>query len=130
VCVRDRHSQTLYVSDVIEPPTYPEYGKLHVGICIAAIQETIDRKLLQSNPPGDGDDSTGGDEDNQEDQDHNRGSRSRHKDDRRHHRGSHRGRGVGRSRFQGSAGRSGPTDELVEVRWPEQCQSYEEPDKQ
>jgi len=41
-----RDSQTLYVSDVIEPPTCanPGYGKLHVGIYFASIRDTIDRQ--------------------------------------------------------------------------------------
>ena len=68
VCVRDRRSQTLYVSDVIEPPTYPDYGKLHIGIYIAAIQETIDRKKQQLKSFGDGDDLSGRGKDNQEHQ--------------------------------------------------------------
>src|ERR1700722_4056042 len=40
--IRHRASQTLYISDVIEPPTCsnPAYGKLHTGIYIAAIQDT------------------------------------------------------------------------------------------
>ena len=58
VCVRDRKSQTLYVSDLIEPHRYPEYGKLQVGIYVAAIQETIDRKKQSLKHPEDG--SNGG----------------------------------------------------------------------
>ena len=43
--IRHRTSQTLYISDVIEPHSCsdPGYGKIQVGIYIAAIQETIDR---------------------------------------------------------------------------------------
>lgn len=50
VCVRHRKSQTLFVSDVIEPHncTNPGYGKLHVGICIAAILDMFDRKAQQN----------------------------------------------------------------------------------
>jgi hypothetical protein len=44
--VRHRATQTLYVSDLIEPhrctPT-PTYGKIHVGIYIAAILDGLDR---------------------------------------------------------------------------------------
>ena len=47
VCIRDQGSQTLYILDVIEPPTFPEYGKLQVAIYITAIQEMIDRKKQQ-----------------------------------------------------------------------------------
>ncbi|KIM88062.1 hypothetical protein PILCRDRAFT_63060 [Piloderma croceum F 1598] len=55
VCVRHRKSQTLYVSDLIEPPTCkdPGYGKLQVGIYLAAIQDMMDRtkqRLPKSQP--------------------------------------------------------------------------------
>lgn len=137
VCVRNRGSQTLYVSDVIEPPTYPGYGKLHVGIYIAAVQETIDRKKQLLKISKDGGNPTGGDEDNQD----NGGSGSHHKGGGKHHgrrgrgvrgRGvrGQRGRGGSESRFQSSARMFGSTDELVEVRWSEQCQSYDGSDEQ
>jgi hypothetical protein len=47
VCLRRRDSQTLYVSDVIEPPTCknPGYGKLQVGIYVAALQDAIARQM-------------------------------------------------------------------------------------
>jgi hypothetical protein len=43
--IRHRESQTLYISHIIEPHSCsnPAYGKIQVGIYIAAIQETIDR---------------------------------------------------------------------------------------
>ncbi|KAF8504380.1 hypothetical protein F5888DRAFT_739048 [Russula emetica] len=43
--IRHRKTQTLYVSHVIEPHccSNPAYGKIQVGIYIAAIQETMDR---------------------------------------------------------------------------------------
>ena len=43
--IRHRETQTLYISHVIEPHSCsnPAYGKIQVGIYIAAIQETIDR---------------------------------------------------------------------------------------
>src|SRR6266550_3713517 len=81
VCLRRRRSQTLYVSDIIEPSKCknPGYGKLHVGIYVAAIQDMMDRRrqqLSESSPPGDGDDliSGGKDHDGQDDRDHNHGS--------------------------------------------------------
>ena len=45
VGIRHRETQTLYISHVIEPHSCsnPAYGKIQVGIYIAAIQETIDR---------------------------------------------------------------------------------------
>jgi hypothetical protein len=44
--IRHRKTQTLYISDVIEPHRCadPAYGKINVGIYIAAINETIDRE--------------------------------------------------------------------------------------
>ena len=52
VGLRHRDSQTLYVSDLIEPPTCrnPGYGKLHVGIYVAGVQDTIDRKKQAPRP--------------------------------------------------------------------------------
>ncbi len=43
--IRHRDTQTLYISHVIEPHSCsnPAYGKIQVGIYIAAIQETMDR---------------------------------------------------------------------------------------
>ncbi len=43
--IRHRETQTLYISHLIEPHSCsnPAYGKIQVGIYIAAIQETIDR---------------------------------------------------------------------------------------
>src|SRR6266849_551058 len=43
--IRHRETQTLYISHVIEPHSCSNhaYGKIQVGIYIAAIQETIDR---------------------------------------------------------------------------------------
>src|ERR1700733_7106800 len=45
--IRHRKTQTLYISDVIEPHSCsnPAYGKIQVGIYISAIQETIDRAM-------------------------------------------------------------------------------------
>jgi hypothetical protein len=45
VGIRHRETQTLYISHVIEPHSCsnPAYGKIQVGIYIAAIQETMDR---------------------------------------------------------------------------------------
>ena len=47
VGIRHRKTQTLYISRVIEPHfcSNPAYGKIQVGIYIAAIQETIDRAM-------------------------------------------------------------------------------------
>lgn len=45
--IRHRNSQTLYISHVIEPHSCsnPAYGKLQVGIYIAALQDAIDRAM-------------------------------------------------------------------------------------
>ena len=120
VCIRHRKSQTLYVSDVIEPPKCknPGYGKLHVGIYIAAIQDTMDRKQQpQPKRPGDSGDLLFSDKD----QDDKKGSGRGRKDGRGHPRGSKRSGGHGLDKsgvFQGSAGKSGHTDGEMEVRWP------------
>ncbi|KIL63789.1 hypothetical protein M378DRAFT_163974 [Amanita muscaria Koide BX008] len=141
VCLRHRESQMLYVSNVIEPPTCvePGYGKLHVGVYIAVIQDAIDRwqqqqqsSTSQPKPPGDGGDSIGGDKD-QDDQDHNRGDKDQ--DDQDNNRGSAPGNG-GKDGHGHSGGRrrgEGHTnDELIaiEVHWPELCQPFDKPDEQ
>ena len=43
--IRHRKTQTLYISHLIEPHSCsnPAYGKLQIGIYIAAVQETIER---------------------------------------------------------------------------------------
>jgi len=44
--VRHRESQTLYLSHLIEPDKCePAYGKIHVGVYIAAIQDALDRVM-------------------------------------------------------------------------------------
>jgi hypothetical protein len=109
VCLRERESQTLYVSRLIQPHEYHEYGKLHIGIYIAAIQETIDRmkQTSKKEPPKRSKEDCSGSR-------HDKGGGSS-REGRGH--GGRRGvRGSG-SRFQGSA------DQLVEVHClPEQCQ--------
>ena len=49
MCLRGRDSQTLYVSDLIEPSTCkdPGYGKLQVGVYIAAGRDAITRRKQQ-----------------------------------------------------------------------------------
>jgi hypothetical protein len=99
VCLRHRETQTLYVSDLIEPPTCkdPGYGKLQVGIYVAAVQDMIDhakQRLHRSQPKSfegdDGGDPASGDN---EKYDQN--------DDCGNPYGGERKRG----RFQGGAGR-------------------------
>jgi hypothetical protein len=104
VCVRHRLSQTLYVSDVIEPPTCknPAYGKLQVGIYIAAIQDAINRKKQEplqppSWSPHDGDDGPAGGGGPKNDQ--------RDPDERSSDNGSHGGHG-GSSRGEGGQGKT------------------------
>ncbi|KAF8351680.1 hypothetical protein F5887DRAFT_1069354 [Amanita rubescens] len=117
VCVRHRHSQTLYVSDVFEPSRCknPGYGKLHIGIYVAAVQDIMDRwrqKLSESKLPGDSGNLTSGGED-QDDQDHNHGSGRGHEDGHGLRGSRHRG---GHSGFQSSARRKGPADdEMVAI---------------
>jgi hypothetical protein len=77
VCVRHRGSQTLYVSDVFEPSRCknPGYGKLYVGIYVQDAMDRWRQKLSEPKLPGDGDLTSDGED--QDDQDHNRGSGSR-----------------------------------------------------
>jgi hypothetical protein len=91
--VRHRQSQTLYISNVIEPhAATPAYGKIHVGLYIAALWDVMDRiqqdllteeenrKNGPSDPPpdggGEGEDKDE-DEDEDEDDDHHRKKRPR-----------------------------------------------------
>ena len=50
VGVRHRQSQTLYISDIIEPHACKEasYGKIHVGIYVAAALDAIDRAMQRA----------------------------------------------------------------------------------
>lgn len=66
ICVRHRESQTLFVSNVIEPYNCvnPGYSKLHIGVCIASIEDMFDRKEQEgahadSDNEGSGDSSAG-----------------------------------------------------------------------
>jgi hypothetical protein len=65
--VRNRSDQSLYISDLVKPHAFkaPSYGKLHVGLFIAAIEDAIDRERQvhdarqldgDNGPPGDGGD--------------------------------------------------------------------------
>ena len=64
IAIRHRTSQTLYISNLIEPHTckQPSYGKLHVGIYIAALTDALDREGQghDTQPPSDGDDGPSG----------------------------------------------------------------------
>lgn len=46
VCVRHRESQTLYISPLIRPYMCPKWGKLQVGLYIAAIEDAVYRYKL------------------------------------------------------------------------------------
>lgn len=63
ICLRHRATKTLYVSDLIEPPkcSDPGYGKLHVGIFVAAVQDAMDRMMqsVSTSSPSGSDDNTG-----------------------------------------------------------------------
>ncbi|KAG6844550.1 hypothetical protein H0H87_005970 [Tephrocybe sp. NHM501043] len=50
-CIRDRLTQTLYVSDVIKISDRMDYMQIHTGLMIAAIQDAEDReRLLRKRP--------------------------------------------------------------------------------
>jgi hypothetical protein len=61
VGIRHRLSQTLYVSDIIQPHACeePSYGKIHVGIYVAAAMDAIDRAKQRGAGNRDGPDSGG-----------------------------------------------------------------------
>lgn len=101
ICVRHRKTQTLYVSDLIEPPTCrdPGYGKIQVGIYEAAIQDMMDRtkqRLQRSQPKSpdgdDGDNPAGGSGD-KDDLDGDWGPGSGHKGDQGNSKGRKGGSG-------------------------------------
>ncbi|EDR15291.1 uncharacterized protein LACBIDRAFT_301371 [Laccaria bicolor S238N-H82] len=62
ICVRHRKSQTLFVSNVIEPHncTNPGYGKLHVGVYVTSIEDMFDRMGQQSAHAGNSGEGKGG----------------------------------------------------------------------
>lgn len=59
--IRHRRTQTLYISDPIEPHACkePAYGKLHVGLYMAAVQDAIDRERQRTAGTGEGPDGGG-----------------------------------------------------------------------
>lgn len=103
MCVRHRVSQTLYVSDVIEPHKEPGYGKIVVGTYIAAIQDALDR--MQQPPavsqprPSSAGTLIGGD--------NNRDSGSRGRSGPGYHGGKPKGGYGGHGGLQGSTGGKG-----------------------
>lgn len=148
ICVRHRKTQTLYVSDLIEPPTCrdPGYGKIQVGIYEAAIQDMMDRtkqRLQRSQPKSpdgdDGDNPAGGSGD-KDDLDGDWGPGSGHKGDQGNSKGRKGGSGGNpsggvhkSSRFEGGAGGKHPgLDELVtiEVCLPQPRKHQDQPDHQ
>ncbi|TFK66616.1 hypothetical protein BDN72DRAFT_917133 [Pluteus cervinus] len=46
ICIRHRATRTLYLSDIIET-TKPGYGKVHLGLQIAAVLDALDRHRQQ-----------------------------------------------------------------------------------
>jgi len=109
VCVRHRDSQTLFVSDIIEPSTCenPAYGKLQVGIYVAGVQDAIDRgkQKLHQGSLHDGD---GGDDD--DDGDDEDGDGRDNGDNRSAGGGNSKGgqqRGLGKGNRRGPTGSSG-----------------------
>ena len=92
MCIRHRATQTLYVSDILHVPRLenPGYGKLQIGIYIAALEDALGRHRLEkmpkfkNDPPGDDDnqrpntfDSDGADD--PDDDDRNEPKSKRHK---------------------------------------------------
>lgn len=129
MCVRHRASQTLYVSEVIEPHACinPAYGELQVAIYVAAIQDAMDRKQQQQpSPVSRGGALIGGSKGKNNSHDSGSGRKGGPQAGPRDKPKS--GRGVAKGdRFQGSASEKGPTDDelAIEVRCSEQCGSFE-----
>jgi len=77
--IRHRLSQTLYVSDTVQPHAYrePSYGKLHIGIYVAAVMDAFDRAKQRAagsgndsgDPSGGPSDGRGGPEDDKKQKD-------------------------------------------------------------
>jgi len=95
VCVRHRATQTLYISDILHVPYLrePGYGKVQVGIYIAAVDDAFGRHNLEKGSrnkdppaggdgPGSGPTDDGGAEgsDDDDDQDEPRSKRHRRSD--------------------------------------------------
>ncbi|KAH8111486.1 hypothetical protein DFH11DRAFT_1613547 [Phellopilus nigrolimitatus] len=57
---RHRATQTFYISEIIEPPTQAQYGKVEVGLCIAAFQDAA-RRCKKSKKDIKDNDNTGSD---------------------------------------------------------------------
>ena len=122
VCIRHRASQTLYVSEVIEPHkcSEPGYGEILAGIYVAAVQDAVDR-MQQELPPVSQSSSPVSQlsrlPDDGGDKDQGSGSKRRGSPELGHHEGrSKRVRGMEtRGGLQGSAGGEGLTDDELEV---------------
>ncbi|KDQ19252.1 hypothetical protein BOTBODRAFT_51699 [Botryobasidium botryosum FD-172 SS1] len=61
IAIRHRKSQTLFISDIIEPSTFSGYGKLEIGLYITALQDAFSRaKVLEENAQETGKNGGGG----------------------------------------------------------------------
>ena len=123
VCIRHRERKTLYLSDMIDVVNddSPAYGKLHVGIYIAALRDAIDRVMA----------SIAVDEENEDGNDKHEGEDrgwSRKGEDRGGSRkGKERERDSGgrASKHRKTRNEPGDNDEGID-----RCEAHEDPDEQ
>ena len=126
VGIRHRKTQTLYLSKMIDVvnDNSPAYGKLHVGIYIAALRDAIDRVSQLSGAPGHPSDvaSIAVDEENEEGNDKHEGE-----DRGGSRKGKERERDSGgrASKHRKTRNERGDNDEGID-----RCEAHEDPDEQ
>lgn len=48
--IRHRETQTLYLSDLIDPTCIKEYGQMHLGLVLAAVKDQLDKTDMKAEP--------------------------------------------------------------------------------
>ena len=126
VGVRHRKTQTLYLSNMIDvaKDDSPAYGKLHVGIYIAALRDAINRVSQRSGAPGQPSDMENitVDEANEEGDDGHKGG---DRGGRRKGKGRERDSGGGASKRRRTRNEPGNNDQGIQ-----RCGAHEGQDEQ
>ena len=114
VCIRHRERKTLYLSDMIDVVNddSPAYGKLHVGIYIAALRDAIDR--VMASIAVDEENEDGNDKHEGEDRGGSRKGKERERDS-----------GGRASKHRKTRNERGDNDEGID-----RCEAHEDPDEQ
>ena len=114
VCIRHRERKTLYLSDMIDVVNddSPAYGKLHVGIYIAALRDAIDR--VMASIAVDEENEDGNDKHEGEDRGGSRKGKERERDS-----------GGRASKHRKTRNERGDNDEGIDG-----CEAHEDPDEQ